>query len=134
MVQDQGGQIVAVELVTVFLLLLDVQMLLGSSNRPAVRFVTVILTIKPVDVRPVLGRRLTTLSTLGVHVSLFIKYLLNLGYPPIGSLLLKDNILKSRGPGLKSVAYLCVILWNPLTSSAGTITPCRILGGSQERR
>lgn len=60
--------------------------------------------------RPVLGWHLTTLSTLGVQVSLFIKYLLNLGYPPIGSLLLKDNILKSRGPGLKSIAYLCVIL------------------------
>lgn len=42
MVQDWGGQIVAVEAVTLFLLLLalDVQMLLGSSNWPAVGFVT----------------------------------------------------------------------------------------------
>lgn len=75
-VQDWGGQIAAVESITLFLLLLalDMQMLLGSSNWPAVRFVTVILTIKPVDMRPALGWRLTTLSTLGVQVSLFIKY------------------------------------------------------------
>ena len=59
-------------------------------------------------------------------------YLLNTGiagYSQIGSLLLKDNILKSHRPGLKSITYLCVILLNPLTSSAGIITPCRIVDG-----
>lgn len=77
-VLDRGGQRAAVESVTLFLLLLalDMQILLGSSNWPAVRFVTVILTIKPVDMRPALGWHLTTLPTLGVQVSLFIKYLL----------------------------------------------------------
>lgn len=70
-VLDRGGQRAAVESVTLFLLLLalDMQILLGSSNWPAVRFVTVILTIKPVDMRPALGWHLTTLPTLGVQVS-----------------------------------------------------------------
>lgn len=68
------------ESVTLLLLLsvLEAQTLLGSSYWPAVWLVTIILMVKPVEMRPVLGWHLTTLSTLwvqvGLHVNLFIKY------------------------------------------------------------